>query len=60
MQTESSMQQAAARITQRSQAAAQLAADRSLQSAVCIGIIATLPCAFYSLLSAVCIGNIVI
>jgi hypothetical protein len=45
---------------QRSQAAARSAADRWLLSAVCIGIIATLPCAFYLLLSAVCIGNIVI
>jgi hypothetical protein len=45
---------------QRSQAAACSAADRCLLSAVCIGIIATLPCAFYLLLSAVCIGNIVI
>jgi hypothetical protein len=40
------MQQAAARIKQRSQAAGRRAADRSLQSAVCIVTLAILPCAF--------------
>jgi len=42
---------AAAHVTQRSQAAACSAADHWLLSAVCIGIIATLPCEFYLLLA---------